>query len=80
MDYQLFWKPRFLLGEGMLVVDDFCCKMSIIFGGVEMCQIGDDALCIKVVDDGTILWYLFLVKEVVGTEAMLVKVRQTMSE
>ena len=38
MDYQLFWKPRFLLGEGMLVVDDFCSKMSIILSGVEMCQ------------------------------------------
>jgi hypothetical protein len=59
-----------LLTEGVLKVDDVGGVAGMVFGGVEVCQMGDDAFGVEVVDYSTVLRNFLLVEKVVGAKAM----------
>ena len=42
----------------------------MVFGGIKVCQMGDDAFGVEVVDYSTVLGNFLLVEKVVGAKAM----------
>ena len=76
MHYQSLGHPTLFLAYGVLQVDDIVSVVRIVLRRVQMAQGCDNAFSVYVVNHRAVLWYLLLLKQVVGTEPVQVAHKQ----